>query len=72
MIFFMCIGAAVGPLLGAAQPLISGTGAFNGVPILTAEYTLVGGSLGFALWNYGRLRQRLLRRVMEATHQDNV
>ncbi|MBS2035080.1 hypothetical protein JST97_08825 [bacterium] len=72
MIFFMCIGAAAGTLLGALQPILSGTGAFNGVPILTAEYTLVGGTLGFALWNYSRLRKRLMQRVMEVTHQDNV
>lgn len=72
MIFFMCIGAAGGTLLGALQPIIMGSGPFNSVPILTAEYTLVGGSLGFALWNYGRLRKRIMRRVMEATHQDNV
>lgn len=72
MIFFMCVGAAAGTLLGALQPVISGTGPFNAIPILTAEYTLVGGSLGFALWNYSRLRRRLIQRVIQATHQDNV
>ena len=72
MIFFLCIGAAFGTLLGALQPLIYHTGGFNSVPVLTAEYTLVGGSLGFCLWNYGRMRKRLLQRVREATHADDV
>ena len=71
MIPFLCIGAACGTLLGALQPLINHTGPFNSVPILTAEYTLVGGCLGFCLWNYSRLRKRLLQRVMEASRQDN-
>ncbi len=70
MIPFVCIGAAVGTLLGALQPIINATGGFNAVPVLTAEYTLVGGCLGFCLWNYGRMRQRLIQRVREATHQD--
>ena len=72
MIFALCIGAACGTLLGALQPLINHTGPFNAVPILTAEYTVVGACMGFCLWNYGRMRKRLMQRVMEATHQDNV
>jgi len=72
MIFLVCIGAACGTLLGALQPLIHHSGKFNSVPILTAEYTLVGACLGFTLWNYGRLRKRIMRRVLDATHQDNV
>ena len=71
MIFALCIGAACGTLLGALQPLINHTGPFNAVPILTAEYTVVGACMGFCLWNYGRMRQRLLQRVREAAHQDS-
>jgi len=71
MIFALCIGAACGTLLGALQPIINHTGPFNAVPILTAEYTVVGACMGFCLWNYGRMRQRLLQRVREATHQDS-
>jgi hypothetical protein len=72
MIVAICFGAACGTLVGALQPVLLGMGSFNAVPILTGEYTLVGASMGFALVNYVRFRQRILRRVKQATRQDTV
>ncbi|MBT9584997.1 hypothetical protein IV102_16760 [bacterium] len=71
MIVAVCFGAACGTLMGALQPVLLGLGSFNAVPILTGEYTLVGASMGFALANYVRFRRRLLKRVREASRQDN-
>lgn len=71
MIRFICIGGACGTLVGALQPVLMGMGDFNAIPILTAEYSLVGGATGFAIFNYLRFRRRLLKRVEEATRQDN-
>lgn len=70
LIRFICVGAACGTLVGALQPVLMGMGGFNAVPILTAEYSLVGGGVGFALFNYLRFRRRVLQRVEEATRTD--
>ena len=68
----VCLGAACGTLVGALQPLILGIGPFNGVPILTGEYTMVGAAIGFALANYVRFRKRIVRRVHQAARHDPV
>lgn len=62
----MAFGAAVGVLLGASYPVFSSGGAFNAVPALTAEYGLVGATLGFTLSNYLAFRQRIQRRIAES------
>ena len=72
MIVAICFGAGCGTLVGALQPLILGLGGFNAIPILTGEYTLVGAAMGFALANYARFRQRILRRVEQAARPDQV
>jgi hypothetical protein len=62
----MAVGAAAGLLLGALYPMMLGLGGFNAVPALTAEYGLVGGTLGFAVSNYLGFRQRILRRIAQS------
>lgn len=62
----MALGAAAGLLLGSVYPVMLGLGGFNAVPALTAEYTLVGGTLGFAVSNYLGFRQRILRRIAQS------
>ena len=56
-------GVAVGAFLGAAQPVIQGVGDFHSVPVLTAEFALVGGCMGWVLHNYLRFRQHLMERI---------
>lgn len=58
-----CCGAAATLLLGACYPLMMGTGAFNSSPALTAQYGLIGSTLGFAVANYLRFRRRILARI---------
>lgn len=65
MIRPILLGAGLGGLLGALQPVIQGTGGFNSVSVLTAEYTLVGGILGFTVLNYLRMRRRLMQRLQQ-------
>lgn len=62
----MAIGAAAGLLLGSVYPMMLGLGGFNAVPVLSAEYALVGGTLGFAISNYLGFRQRILRRIAQS------
>lgn len=61
----MFLGALVGLVLGACLPMFSGRD-FNALPALTAEYALVGGSMGFALSNYLAFRRRLLARIQQS------
>lgn len=62
----MALGAVVGALIGALYPLQIPGGSFNGVPVLTFEYTLVGATMGFVVSNYLGFRQRLKRRIEES------
>lgn len=62
----MAFGGAAGLLLGAVYPMMLGVGGFNAVPVLTAEYALVGGTLGFAVSNYLGFRRRILARVAQS------
>ncbi len=72
MIAAVCIGAACGILAGALQPMFLGLGGFNAAPFLTAKFALVGATIGFVLCNYGRFRQRIMRRVQQASRPDPV
>lgn len=64
--FRMALGGLLGLALGAFYPVLAGRGEFNAVPVLTAEYGLVGGSLGFAVSNYLAFRRRLLARIQQS------
>jgi hypothetical protein len=66
----MAVGAAGGMLLGALYPLIAGLGSFNAVPILTAEYSVVGATLGFVISNYLGFRQRVLQAARRQQRHD--
>ena len=61
----MALGGGLGLALGACYPMFVGR-EFNAVPALTAEYGLVGGSLGFALSNYLAFRRRLIARIQQS------
>ncbi len=56
-------GVVVGAFLGAAQPVIQGVGDFHSVPVLTVEFALVGGCMGWMLHNYLRFRRKMLERI---------
>lgn len=68
----MCVGAALGIFVGAMQPVMLGLGSFNAVPVLTAEFALVGATMGYALSNYLAFRQRIIKRVQTQEKRDIV